>query len=71
MIRYDHHYYDGAWQKPSTSDATDVVSSSTEEAIGSVPRGSADDVSRAVAAARKAFESWSRTPTEERATWLE
>ena len=71
MIRYDHHYYDGAWQKPSTSDATDVVSSSTEEAIGSVPRGSADDVSRAVAAARKAFESWSRTPIEERATWLE
>ena len=71
MIRYDHHYYDGAWQKPSTSDATDVVSSSTEEAIGSVPRGSADDVGRAVAAARRAFESWSRTPAEERATWLE
>jgi aldehyde dehydrogenase (NAD+) len=71
MIHYDHHYYDGAWQKPSTSDATDVVSSSTEEAIGSVPRGSADDVGHAVAAARRAFESWSRTPAEERATWLE
>jgi aldehyde dehydrogenase (NAD+) len=71
MILYDHHYYDGGWQKPSTSDAADVVSSSTEEAIGRVPRGSAEDVGRAVAAARKAFEPWSQTPAEERATWLE
>src|SRR5262245_35432790 len=71
MILYDHHYYDGAWRKPSTSDATDVVSSSTEEPIGRVPRGSAEDVGRAVAAARRAFESWSQTPAEERASWLE
>jgi acyl-CoA reductase-like NAD-dependent aldehyde dehydrogenase len=71
MIRYDHHYYDGAWQKPSTTDTADVVSSSTEEAIGRVPRGSTEDVGRAVSAARKAFESWSQTSAEERATWLE
>src|ERR1700752_305026 len=71
MFRYEHHYYDGAWQKPSTSDTLDVVSSSTEDTIGRVPRGSAEDVGRAAAAARKAFDTWSQTPAEERATWLE
>jgi len=71
MIRYEHHYYDGDWQKPLTSDTIDVVSSSTEEVIGRVPRGSAEDVGRAVAAARRAFDSWSQTTTEERAGWLE
>jgi aldehyde dehydrogenase (NAD+) len=72
MIRYEHHFYDGAWQKPSTSDTVDVISSATEEAIGRVPRGSAEDVNRAVHAARRAFDTqWSRTSAEERAAWLE
>src|SRR4051794_6632750 len=71
MVRYEHHYYDGNWQKPFTSDAIDVVSSSTEESYGRVPRGTAEDVGRAVASARKAFDSWSQTSREERAVWLE
>lgn len=72
MIRYEHHYYDGAWQKPLGSDTIDVISSATEEVIGRVPRGTAEDVDRAVKAARKAFESgWSSAPVEERAAWLE
>ena len=52
MIRYEHHYYDGAWQKPSTTDSIDVLSSATEEAIGRVPKGNAEDVDRAVKSAR-------------------
>jgi aldehyde dehydrogenase (NAD+) len=72
MIRYDHHYYDGAWQKPAGTDTIDVISSSTEEVFARVPRGTAEDVDRAVRAARRAFdESWSKTPVEERAVWLE
>jgi aldehyde dehydrogenase (NAD+) len=72
VIRYDHHYYDGNWQKLAMNDEIDVVSSATEEAIGRVPRGSAADVDRAVKAARKAFDThWSRTTPEERAQWLE
>ena len=72
MIRYDHHYYDGDWRKPATADLTDVVSSASEEVIGRVPRGSADDVDRAVKAARRAFDGeWSRTSIDERANWLE
>ncbi|HXG88298.1 MAG TPA: aldehyde dehydrogenase family protein [Vicinamibacterales bacterium] len=72
MIRYEHHYYGGDWQKPANSDAMDIVSSATEEAVGRVPRGTAEDVDRAVQAARKAFDThWSVTTADERATWLE
>ena len=56
MIRYEHHYYAGDWQKPLTTDSIDVISSATEKPIGRVPRGSGDDVDRAVKAARAAAE---------------
>jgi acyl-CoA reductase-like NAD-dependent aldehyde dehydrogenase len=71
MIRYEHHYYAGVWQKPLTTDSVDVISSASEQPIGRVPRGSGDDVDRAVKAARAAFETWSRTSPQERADWLE
>jgi aldehyde dehydrogenase (NAD+) len=71
MIRYERHYYGGEWQVPSTTDTVDVISSATEEPIGRVPRGNAEDVDRAVRAARAAFETWSRTSMDERASWLE
>jgi acyl-CoA reductase-like NAD-dependent aldehyde dehydrogenase len=71
MIRYEKHYYGGDWQTPSTSDTLDVISSATEEVIGRVPRGSADDVDRAAKAARAGFEQWSQMNAEERAVWLE
>ena len=48
-----------------------MISSATEQEVGRVPRGTADDVDRAVKAARRGFESWSRLPVEERAQWLE
>jgi aldehyde dehydrogenase (NAD+) len=71
MIRYERHYYGGEWQAPLSSDTIEVISSATEEVIGRVPRGTADDVDRAVKAARAGFERWSETTADERATWLE
>jgi acyl-CoA reductase-like NAD-dependent aldehyde dehydrogenase len=71
MIRYERHYYGGDWQQPSTTETIDVISSATEEVIGRVPRGNAEDVNRAVQAGRAAFETWSRTSADERAAWLE
>jgi acyl-CoA reductase-like NAD-dependent aldehyde dehydrogenase len=72
MIRYEHHYSGGAWQKPAAADAIDVLSSATEEAIGRVPKGTAEDVDRAVAAARRAFDGeWGRTGVADRAEWLD
>lgn len=69
MTQYTELYIDGAWR--SASGKIDVLSASTEEVIGSVPEGSAADVDAAVRAARTAFPSWSATPVEERAAWLD
>jgi aldehyde dehydrogenase (NAD+) len=71
MTSYDKHYYDGAWQASTGNETIDVISSATEEPVARVPRGTKEDVDRAVKAARRAFETWSRTPIEERAQWLE
>ena len=71
MTSYDKHYYDGAWQASSGSETIPVISSATEQEVARVPRGTADDVDRAVKAARRGFESWSRVSVEDRAQWLE
>jgi len=66
----DKLYIGGQWL-PSTSAALlDVHSASTEEVIAHVPAGERADVDRAVAAARGAFEAWSRTTPAERAAVL-
>ena len=71
MTSFDQHYYGGAWQASTGIETIAVISSATEQEIARVPRGTADDVDRAVKAARQAFESWSQTSVEERAQWLE
>ena len=48
----------------------DVVDSTTEAVIGTIPEGTAEDVDRAVAAARAAFPAWAATPVEERTALL-
>ena len=71
MSSYDKHYYDGAWQASSGIETIAVISSATEEEVARVPRGTADDVDKAVTAARRGFKVWSRVPVEDRAQWLE
>ena len=71
MPSYDKHYYDGAWQASTGSETIAVISSATEQEFARVARGTKDDVDRAVKAARRGFESWSRVAVEERAQWLE
>jgi acyl-CoA reductase-like NAD-dependent aldehyde dehydrogenase len=70
VIDRDKVYIDGAWV-PSTGKGTiDVVNSTTEEVMGHIPAGTAEDVDKAVQAARRAFTSWSTTSVEERAKYL-
>jgi acyl-CoA reductase-like NAD-dependent aldehyde dehydrogenase len=64
---YDKLYIDGAWVPSSGSGSIDVFDSSNGELIAQIPEGTADDVGRAVQAARGAFEGWAATPAEERA----
>ena len=72
MIIYSHHYIDGGWRASTSADGLDVVSSSTEQVIGRVPRGSVADVDAAVTSARAAFDGvWGRTTVAARVDWLE
>mgnify|MGYP005811980461 CR=1 FL=1 len=68
---YEQLYIDGAWTAPSGAEAIDVIGAATEEVIGRIPRGDAQDVDRAVRAAVAAFPGWAATPIEDRARWLE
>jgi aldehyde dehydrogenase (NAD+) len=71
MKNHDKLYLGGEWVVPSGRGSFDVTDASTEEIIGRVPAGDAEDVSRAVRAARAAFDRWSRTTASERAVYLE
>jgi acyl-CoA reductase-like NAD-dependent aldehyde dehydrogenase len=60
----------GEWVEPEGADALEVINSTTEEVMGTVPGCTAVSADRAVEAARDAFESWSRSSREERAGYL-
>lgn len=64
-------YVNGRWLEASASDRIPVTNPTTEEVIAHVPRGSADDADRAVAAARAAQEAWGATPQAERVATVE
>ena len=66
----DRIFIGGEWTEPEGAEPIEVVNSTTEQAMGSIPGCSPGDVDRAVRAARDAFESWSQTPREERAGYL-
>jgi aldehyde dehydrogenase (NAD+) len=64
-------YIDGKWVDPVTPKTLDVINPATEEPIGQISLGSKADVDKAVRAARKAFETFSRTTKEERLALLQ
>src|SRR4030095_12872855 len=66
----DKLYIGGEWVDPAGAETIDVVNSTTEEVIGRIPQGTGEDVDKAVAAARQAFQSWSQTSLKERGDWM-
>ena len=62
---------DGEWTDSAGGGEIVVESPGNRKPIASVPRGGAEDVDRAVAAAAKAFESWSRVVPRERGRMLQ
>ena len=71
MRDYLKFYIDGAWVDPVTPKTLDVINPATEGVAGRISLGAAADVDKAVKAARKAFESFSRTTREERIELME
>jgi len=66
----DRVFIGGEWVEPAGSEPIEVVNSTTEEVMGTVPACSPEDADRAVAAAREAFGPWSQTSREERAGYI-
>jgi len=71
MRDYLKFYIGGQWVDPITPKTLDVINPANEEVAGRISLGSAEDVDKAVKAARKAFETWSRTSREERIDVME
>src|SRR3954467_6754685 len=63
----DKLFIGGEWVDPAGDGVIEVINPTTEEVVGRVPEGTAEDAERAVRAARAAFDSWAQTPAEERA----
>ena len=59
-------YIDGKWVAPTQPRDFAVINPATEEQIATISLGSAADVDKAVAAAKRAFDSFSETTIEQR-----
>ncbi|HEX3951517.1 MAG TPA: aldehyde dehydrogenase family protein [Steroidobacteraceae bacterium] len=72
-MTYDNRqfYIDGAWVDPVEPKELKVINPATEEVAGVISMGSARDVDRAAMAARRAFDSYSRTAPAERLALME
>jgi aldehyde dehydrogenase (NAD+) len=72
-MTYDNRqfYIDGAWVDPVEAKELKVINPATEEVAGVISMGSSKDVDRAVMAARRAFDSYSRTSPAERLALME
>ena len=71
MKSYLDHYIDGAWVASEGGTRHAVINPATEAPCSEITLGSQADVDAAVAAARTAFDSFSRTSVEERVALLE
>jgi len=69
----EEFYIGGEWVKPRGSGRFEIVYPATEKVVGSCPAASVEDIERAVAAARDAFDNgpWVRMTFDERADVLE
>ena len=66
MQSIEHIYINGQFVTPHGQEWFDLHNPSTEEVIGRVRLGDAQDAQRAIAAAEAAFPAWSRSTRDER-----
>ncbi|WP_284748305.1 aldehyde dehydrogenase family protein [Amycolatopsis sp. RTGN1] len=70
MIERDQIFINGKWVPSAGTDVIEVVNPVTEEAVVTIPRGTAADVDAAAQAAAAAFPAWSKTTVDERVDFL-
>ncbi|AKI02735.1 NAD-dependent aldehyde dehydrogenase [Hoeflea sp. IMCC20628] len=66
MIEKREFYINGAWVSPIAGRDCEVINPSSEEACAVISLGGTEDTNAAVAAAKAAFDSWSRTDPQTR-----
>jgi alpha-ketoglutaric semialdehyde dehydrogenase len=59
-------FVDGTWTSPPNARRFETINPTTREPVGSFVSGTAEDVTRAVAAAATAFPGWKETPAPKR-----
>ncbi len=71
MLDKRKFYINGAWVDPIAPHDLEVINPATEKPIAVISMGTAADIDRAVAAAKTAFQGYSRTSLDERIALLE
>ncbi|BAI76215.1 aldehyde dehydrogenase (NAD+) (plasmid) [Azospirillum sp. B510] len=71
MIDRRKFYINGEWVAPLAANDREVLNPATEQPVAVISMGTAADIDRAVAAAKTAFVTYSRTSVEERLALLE
>jgi aldehyde dehydrogenase (NAD+) len=71
MKTLDKFYIDGAWVAPHSGTQIDIVNPADMAVVGQVALGDSVDVDTAVAAAKRAFVTFSKTTKDERIALLE
>jgi acyl-CoA reductase-like NAD-dependent aldehyde dehydrogenase len=69
-LRHAQMLIAGAWVDSASGETLDVENPGKRQKIAEIPRGSANDVDRAVQAATQAFPGWSKTPPRDRGRLL-
>ena len=64
-------YIDGKWVSPTTGKDFTVINPASEEPLATISLGTTADVDKAVAAAKRAFESYSETTPDDRLAYLQ
>ncbi len=65
-MHYHEFYIDGQWVEPISKARLDVINPANEEVCGNIAIGNDADADRAVMAARRAFNSFTKTTKAER-----
>jgi len=71
MKKIDQVYINGAFVKPHGTETFDLISPVTNQKTGEVTLGDEEDTRAAIAAAKQAFTSFSKTTREERIAYLQ
>ncbi|MDQ0857855.1 aldehyde dehydrogenase [Bacillus sp. V2I10] len=63
-------FIDGEFVESSSNETTQVINPATEEVISEIPKGTVEDVRRAIDSAERAQKEWGKLPAVERGKYL-